>query len=171
MKKFLVTCAIALFVLPLCARAQSVSVDWDHSVHNFTVFKTYQWIQPRRSTSNPLMDKRIVAAIDEQLAAKGMQLTTYLPDVFVTYGAGVRRQNSATVMGTGRWRMGGGMATVRQNSSNAGTLVVDISSAASKDLLWRGTATDTLSDNPDKNSKKIEKAVAKMFKKYPPKAK
>jgi hypothetical protein len=32
-------------------------------------------------------------------------------------------------------------------------------------------ASDTLSDKPDKNAHKIEKAVEKLFKSYPPKAK
>jgi hypothetical protein len=39
-----------------------------------------------------------------------------------------------------------------------------------KQLVFRGTATDTLSDKAEKNTKKIQKAVEKMFKKYPPKA-
>ena len=70
----------------------------------------------------------------------------------------------------GRGRIGGGMGTINQNISNAGTLVVDISNAQTRQLLWRGTATDTLSDKPDKNSQKIEKAVTKLFKQYPPKS-
>jgi hypothetical protein len=35
-------------------------------------------------------------------------------------------------------------------------------------LVWRGTASDTVSDKPEKNEKKIQKAAEKMFKKYPP---
>jgi hypothetical protein len=35
--------------------------------------------------------------------------------------------------------------------------------------IWRGTSTSTLSDKPEKNTKKIHKAVEKLFKKYPPK--
>jgi hypothetical protein len=38
-------------------------------------------------------------------------------------------------------------------------------------LLWRGTSSDTLSDNPEKNTKKMDKGVEKMFKDFPPKAK
>ena len=33
---------------------------------------------------------------------------------------------------------------------------------------WRGTATDIVSDNPEKNDRKLKKALEKMFKKYPP---
>jgi len=67
--------------------------------------------------------------------------------------------------------MGGGMGRIDPIVENQGTLVVDLSSGQNKNLLWRGTAADTLSDSPDKNTKKIEKAVEKMFKNYPPKKK
>jgi hypothetical protein len=172
MKKYMIACAMVIALLvPLNARSQNVNADWDHSVHDFSSFKTYQWVKPIRTTANPLMDQRIVTAIDAQMAQKGFQHVENTPDVLVTYGTGLQRQKSATATGMGRLRMGGGMGTINQNISNAGTLVVDISNAQTRQLLWRGTASDTLSDKPDKNSQKIEKAVTKMFKKYPPKTK
>ena len=38
------------------------------------------------------------------------------------------------------------------------------------DLLWRAVATETMEQNPkpEKVEKKINKAVKKMFKKFPP---
>ena len=33
---------------------------------------------------------------------------------------------------------------------------------------WYGVCSDTLTGNPDKNEKKMEKAVAEVFKKFPP---
>jgi hypothetical protein len=50
-------------------------------------------------------------------------------------------------------------------------LAVDLIDAKAKKLVWRATATDTVSDNPQKNEKKIHKAVEKMFEKYPTAAK
>jgi hypothetical protein len=164
------TLAVAA-LLSLNAHSQKVSTDWDHSVQNFSSFKTYKLIKPLRSTGNPLMDQRIVTAIDGQLAQKGFQQVENNPDVEVMYGTGLQRQRSATANGMGRLRMGGGMGTINENISNAGTLVVNISDSHTQKLLWRGTATDTLSDKPDKNSEKIQKAVTKMFAKYPPKSK
>lgn len=157
-----------LFFLPLAAHSQKVTVDWDHSLQSFTTFKTYAWVKPLRPTSSPLMDQRIVAAIDDQLSAKGLQKVEGTADILVTYNAGLRQERSASAMGMGRFRMGGGMATINQNIANIGTLVVDISGGRTRALIWRGTAEDTLSGQPDKNSKKINTAVAKMFKKYPP---
>ena len=39
---------------------------------------------------------------------------------------------------------------------------------ATKKLIWRGSATDTLSDKPDKNIKNLDKGVTKMFEHFPP---
>jgi hypothetical protein len=49
-----------------------------------------------------------------------------------------------------------------------GTLQIDIFDSSTKELIWRGSATDTLSDKPDTNEKKLEKSVGDMFKKFPP---
>jgi hypothetical protein len=172
MKKHTIACTLAIAALfSLNAHSQKVSTDWDHSIQNFSSFKTYKLVKPARSTGNPLMDQRIATAIDGQLAQKGFHQAENNPDVEVTYGTGLQRQRSATATGMGRLRMGGGMGTINESISNAGTLVVDISDSHTQQLVWRGTATDTLSDNPDKNSQKIQKAVAKMFEKYPPKSK
>jgi hypothetical protein len=35
-------------------------------------------------------------------------------------------------------------------------------------LIWRGSSSETLSEKPEKNEKKLEKAVEDMFKKFPP---
>jgi len=48
-----------------------------------------------------------------------------------------------------------------------GTLVVDMLDANTKNLIWRGVASDTLSNNNDKNTKKLDKDVEKMFQHFP----
>ena len=71
----------------------------------------------------------------------------------------------------GGWRWHGwgtGMATTTVENIPVGTLVVDIYDCSSRNLVWRGLANDQLSDKPDKDTKKLEKAVAKMFAKFPP---
>src|SRR5580704_2989403 len=52
------------FFFTLAGYSQTVVVDWDHSAGNFSQFKTYAWVKPVRPTPNPLMDQRIVSAID-----------------------------------------------------------------------------------------------------------
>ncbi len=57
------------------------------------------------------------------------------------------------------------------NEYAVGTLVVDMFDAKTKNLVFRGTAEDEISDNPEKNAKRLEKASTKLFKDFPPKAK
>jgi len=61
-----------------------------------------------------------------------------------------------------------GSATTTESEYMVGTLVVDIFDAKTKNLLFRGIAQDEISDKPEKNIKKIDKAANKMFKDFPP---
>jgi len=49
-----------------------------------------------------------------------------------------------------------------------GTLVIDLFDTKTKQLIWRGTASDTLSNNSNKNIENLNKGVEKLFKKFPP---
>jgi len=61
------------------------------------------------------------------------------------------------------------MAEATSSTINVGT--VDFYNPAAKQLVWRGTATKTLdpSKDPQKNQEKLNKAVAKLLKDFPPK--
>lgn len=59
-------------------------------------------------------------------------------------------------------------ATTTVNEYKVGTMVVDIFDAKDKKLVFRGVGQDEVSDKPEKNEKKIEKATEKMFKNFPP---
>ena len=58
-------------------------------------------------------------------------------------------------------------STTTVNKFNVGTLVLDIWDAKEHRLVWRGIASDTLSKDPKKNTKKIDQAAQRLFEKYP----
>ena len=148
--------------------AANVTVDWDHSA-DFSKYKTYA-ITTGTPAQNPLMDQRIVQAIDENLQAKGLQKvdSPMNADLVVMYHAatGHETQLNTTDMGWG-WRWGG-MSTTTVDKIPVGQLTIDIGDAKTRKLLWMGSASDTLSDKPEKVTKKINEVVADMFKKFPP---
>jgi Domain of unknown function (DUF4136) len=86
---------------------------------------------------------------------------------FVANGAVDQKQTLDTFYdgfgGPWGWHGWDGMATTETNTYEVGTLVVDTFDNRSKRLIWRGIATDTLSDKPEKNTEKLNKAVEKMF--------
>jgi Domain of unknown function (DUF4136) len=163
-------CAVLFLVALGTALAQHVTTDFDHQA-NFTQYKTYSWqeIKP----ANSLWDARIKNAVDAQLAAKGWTQVDSGGDVSVVAIKTTQTQRSLQTFydgfGGGRRGFGGmGESTTTVQDYKEGTLVVDLYDAKTQQLIWRGSAEDTLSDKAAKNEKNLDKGVAKMFKKFPP---
>ena len=154
--------------------AQKVNVDWDRGT-DFSKFKTYAW-QPSPDPAKELWDQRVIDGVNQQLQAKGFQLVTANAQLWVVYTAHIKHEQQ--VVGTGYnmgpgwgWGYWGGPTTTTYNTYTykEGTLVVEIADNNGRTLLWRGSATDTLADNSDKNIKKLNGAINKLFKNFPPK--
>jgi hypothetical protein len=167
----IMTLLAAFLALP--AWAQKVETDYDHAV-NFSQYHTYSW--GRVHTSDPFFEQRVREAVDRDLQAKGWQLLPAGGDVTLTAVA-IRRERAEyntfyDGFGPGwRWHgWGGGVAMTTIETVPVGTLVLDIYDSGSHHLVWRGMAHDTLSDNPEKNDQKVNKAVDKLFRKFPVRA-
>jgi hypothetical protein len=154
--------------------AQQVKTDYDREA-NFGQYKTYSW--EHVNTRDPLFVDRIKDAVNAALAAKGLTQVESGGDVSIVAVEITRNQQTLNTFydglggGWGWRRFGGGgfgEATTTTETYKVGTLVVDLFDTKSKKLLWRGTSSDTLSNNSDKNIKNLDKGVEKMFKQFPP---
>ena len=180
MKKLCVVLAAAL-VLPSLAAAQNTKIDFDKA-YDFSTAKTYS-IAIGTKWGNDLSERRVLTEFDEAIAAKGWKKAAegQADIVVILHGATENKRTANTFysgMGGGYGAygyrgVGGGMgsATTTVSEYTVGTLVVDMFDAKSKTLVFRGTADDEISDKPEKNQKKLEKASAKLFKNFPPKPK
>jgi len=159
--------SIVLFLATILAFGQKVTTDWNHTT-NFYKYKTFMWIQ-EPETRDPLMKQRVIDVINAQLSAKGLQLVTGGADLGVAANVATQAKNSLNTFydGTG-WGWGMGTATTTVDTYEAGTLIVDLFDAKTRKVVWRGAATTTVPDSPEKATKKLDKTVQKMFKKYPP---
>ena len=174
MKKRIATILLLTLLAATATFAQKVNVDWDRGT-DFSKFHTYAW-QPSTHPAKGLWDQRIIDGVNTQLQAKGLKLVDSSPDLWVVYSNSIKKNQQ--VVGTGYnmgpawgWGYWGGPTTTTYNTytTREGTLIVDIADANDHQLLWRGSATDTLSDNSDKNIKKLNNALNKLFKNFPPK--
>jgi hypothetical protein len=123
-------------------------------------------------TSDPLWQSRVKEAVDQALQSKGWQKADSGADVALMAVGSTRNQQEYNTFynGLGGWRWGGfGETTTTVDSYKIGTLVLDMYDSRNKQLIWRGTASDTLSNKPDKDEKKLDKTVDKMLKSFPPK--
>ena len=155
-----------LLVLPALAVAQDVKIDYDKAF-NFAPVKTYS-IKIGTAWGNDLSQRRVLAEFDEAIAAKGWKkVAEGQADIHVVlHGATQTKHNANTFysggMGGYGYRYGGmggmGTASTTVSEYTVGTLVVDMFDAKTKNLVFRGIAEDEISDKPEKNAKKLEKA-------------
>ena len=174
MKKQTLAVAAALTLIGSVAFAQDVKVDFDKDA-NFTAIKTFA-LKIGTSWDNPLSEKRVTAEIEKALTEKGWTTASEATAdaIVVLHGATDVKKDLNTFYSGGYggygWRGMGGMgsSSTTVTEYTVGTLVVDIFDAKSKELLFRGTASDEISDKMEKNQKKLAKASDKMFKDFPP---
>lgn len=176
--------AILILLGGISATAQDIKYNFLPGT-DFAKYKTYKWARvPKADYPNQILDGQIMQAIDAQLMTKGLaKATGEDADLVVVYQAAVNQEKQwnsySTDMGGwgyGRWGgwggYGGGSSTTTTTSEtiNIGTLAVDIYDVSAKNQIWKGEATKTLGSgkDPEKVNKNLNKAMAKLFKKYPP---
>jgi Domain of unknown function (DUF4136) len=174
-------CRISCFMgiasmLATASFAQQVKTDYDRNA-DFSSYKTYSWENVH--TENALWVDRIKAAVNSALGAKGWTQVESGGDVSIM--AMEISQSHQTLNtyydnfgGDWGWRGWGGLgdsfgeSTTTEDTYKVGTLVVDLFDADTKKLIWRGSASDTLSDKSAKNIKNLDKGVDRMFEHFPP---
>ena len=166
----------SLLMLSAVAAAQDVKIDFDKAF-DFSTVKTYS-IKIGTTWGNNLSERRVLGEIDEAIAGKGWKkVDDGQANIFVILHGATQTKRSASTFysGMGGYRYGGmgGMGTAQTvvDEYRVGTLVVDMFEPKTKNLVFRGTAEDELSDNPERNAKRLEKASTRMFKDFPPAAK
>jgi Domain of unknown function (DUF4136) len=173
-------CVTMALVFATVSFAQQVKTDYDRSA-DFSQYKSYYW--EKVQTQDPLWVDRIKDAVNAALTAKGWTQVESGGQVAIVAIDMTKNQQTLNTFYDGfgggwGWRRfgGGGLggfgdATTTTETYKIGTLVVDLFDAKTKNLIWRGSASDTLSDKSEKNIKNLDKGVQKMFDHFPPDAK
>lgn len=140
----------------------------------FAEYRTYGWIQDTRQQADPLTSARIVTAVDNQLALKGLRkLADGAPDFRVAYHLAYQGplDPAAAVSALG---YGTGTVSARTGTSGgswpAGTLVVDVVDGSRNELVWRAaTRAEILPGaTPQERGERINEAVVRLLAGFPP---
>ena len=166
--------AVAIVLAAPPALAQTVKSDYDKT----TDFHKYKSFAFRKGTDapTPFAQQRIEGAIAAQLKARGMNAAG-TADLLVYTHTQLSKEKRMDVStfgyggypGWSGWGGAYGSSSVTVTDIPMGTVVIDLVDRASDTLVWRGVATDTLLTNPtpEKSEKRINKAIEKLFRKYP----
>jgi hypothetical protein len=175
MKIISILSAAAVLALAACSTLRTTA-DYDRSA-DFSKYHTFA-VQGAQTVKNALLERRIKSALESELSAKGLKEDDANPDLLVVPHVRLTHETEITTFDEGwgygwRWRrggVGGSVSTVEKIP--VGTLIIDLVDAREKDMVWRGTATDTLkpSATPQEKEKSLGEAVAKMFQSFPPAA-
>ncbi len=161
--------ASSMALLSGCASQPQVTSDYDHSA-NFTQYHTYGFATEGAGQYQTLTGKYIQSAIMQQMEQRGYKAST-TPDLLV-YSSAIKQNkvqvNDAPVPVGRRGYAGWGGYNQTMWSYTEGTLTVDLVDSKKKQLVWRGSASDTLSsDGKPASQTQIQQAVTALFATYP----
>lgn len=184
MRRKIILSFVMIVLAATIASSQDTRYNFDRNA-DFSKFKTYKWVTLKNAAQlDNLLDQQIKAAVDAELAKKGLtKVEDDSANLFIGYQAAVGQEKQFTSYGTdwgygGGWYRGGwygpsgGMSTTTGQTSTiyVGQLALDMYDSANHSLVWRGLGSKTIDPKakPDKQQKNLQKAVAKILKNYPP---
>lgn len=162
-----------------------MTVDTEHEPGtDFAALKTYAWIpRPPRDTiasrfDEAFVEKRVRAAVDAGLAAKGYRQTGAGADFLLAYHAALAtRMSSRTIHErygySGGWGAGAGSMQPQAQlyEYDEGSLLLDVVEGRTRRLLWRGSVRTKVDSRAsrERNAARIDEAVRLLLARFPPK--
>lgn len=187
MKKLIsISLIAALFIMSSCS-SLSVTSDYDKTA-DFTKYKTlsyYGWADNSDKLLSPFDKERLEKSFGTEFSNRGMTYQEENSDIVVALYIVTeqKQQTTATTTNMGGmyggyggyygygpgWGWGGGMSNTTYNTYDytVGTLVCSVFDAKEKKLVWEGTGSGEIDENPQSREDGIPKAVAKIMAQYP----
>jgi len=169
-----------LFLLAVavgCSTVYDVQFDYNTKT-DFANLKTYNWLPvPEKADIDSLDAMRVQKAVNTEMQAKGLRLTSGIPDFLIAEHLGKKDKVSVRDWGynygpyAGYWGgYRGPMGGVSTFQYEEGSLILDFVDPQTKQLIWRGSAKAEVDDvrTPEKREALINEAVKKILKNFPP---
>jgi hypothetical protein len=175
---------ILIFAVLAFSGCATVQVSQDYDPHaDMSRYATWQWRHPFQGATgdiridNPLLDKRIRHAVDNHLTGRRMVPAQERPDFYLSYHLTIEQKIQSdsyySTVGVGGfyhpWY--GGMGTeTRIRQYDEGRLTIDIHSADSGALVWRGVGVFRLRTfkTPQEAAGATQEIVDQILYQFPP---
>ena len=174
--------AALLLLLSTSSPAQKIDYYAAAAGTSFAQYKTYKWHRADKAQyPEKVLDEMFIRTINAELAAKGLTVTeSDDADLIVTYQIAIMEdmewsaghssipwQGMVGAPGLQGGPVGG------SNTIKKGSFILDLYDVKQRRQVWQANATKTLANTTDfqKREKNTRKAMAKIFKNYPPRAK
>ena len=177
--------AVAVAATLAGCSTMKVATEYEASAP-FDTYKTWAWlsVDPGQDQAaairNPMVRKMVVEAVEREMAKKSLVKTSpdASPDFFVSVIGAANRRIEVTSYGYayagpyayapyGAYPVVAAPAATEMREVADGTLLLDFVDAKQKKLVWRGTASDSVTSVETVRST-VDEAVRKMLENYPP---
>lgn len=174
-------CSFAVALAVALAGCSTVQIDTQYKRDvDFGKYRTYAWnpVEPGPEQSpearKPDVRQFVLGAIELQLSARDFKRAApgAAPDFLIAVHGWARDRIEVRQYGYaygygpfGMYPMMGGPA-LEVRHYKEGTIVVDFIDASTRELFWRGTASDTFIPGTGRDS--IKEAIAMLLAAYPP---
>lgn len=162
----------SLFLALIFASCNTVNVatDFDKSA-NFNVYKTYSFHQKGldKLAINDLDKRRIVDAIDKEMATKGFTKVVSNADLVVNILTSSSKELNVNNDWYGYYGYWGGYPSVSEYTS--GKIIIDIVDDKKNILVWQGVGSGLNLNNISAKAERIPQAINEILVKFPPQAK
>ena len=159
-----------------CSTIYGVQYDYDKQA-DFKSLKTFDWMTvPEKADIDSLNVERVKKAVNAELQAKGLMMTSNNPDFLIAEHLGKKDKVQVTNWGYDYdrhdryWGEYRGPVGISIHEYEEGSLILDFVDAKSKKMIWRGVAKADINnvDTPEKKEKLINEAVQEILKNFPP---
>jgi hypothetical protein len=129
---------VSLLAAAACAGVTTTNVSRAPGA-KLASYTTYRWLAPPAGQTETIVEQQVRAALERDLAQKGLTLATSAPPDFL----------------------------VAYDSYRDGTLIVDFIDAKTNKAFWHGSASGLLNDQNNPDLQKVDTAVSKLVRHYP----
>jgi hypothetical protein len=170
---------LAIVILGFLAGCSSISVTSDYDPEadfiSYNTFSIYNGvIKDSQLESAPLVKKRVLEAITNEMQKKGLTLTDSANAALTIFAqAGTAEKMNVTDYGYGYggwWGPNPYGRNIDVSYYTQGSLIIDFVDNSKDELVWRGIGTAVVQDRgtPEERQAFIDEAVAKILEQYPP---
>jgi hypothetical protein len=157
----------------------SISVTSDYNPGtdfiSYNTFSIYDGvIKDSQLESAPLVKKRVLEAITNEMQKKGLTITDSSNASLIIFAqAGTAEKMNVTDYGYGYggwWGPNPYGRDIDVSYYTEASLIIDLVDNTKKELVWRGIGTGVVqqSGTPEERQQRIDEAVAKILSQYPP---
>jgi uncharacterized protein DUF4136 len=178
--------AVAAFLVAGCAAGLHVKTlaAPDAGVATLSTFRVLPVPPPRHGrplteaydpmVNNSITNRALRETVTQGFSNRGYVVNERAPDFAVAVYASAYEKLDVTAWNYGysfwprsRWNWNVRQLTTEDTEYPVGTVIIDVIRASDRELLWRGSATARMWEDPPTDVKELQKVAAAIVKKFP----